>query len=413
MSRIIGLQRLDDKIAMETSVNTKKGLIGEKQVLLMLEKQLPTNAHIIHDPVLLYLEADILVIEESLGFIFIEVKTWSEKFVKHFYPNGRVVVLSGEYNPLKQAENYRAELKNIVGSMTNNTKDIHKLITSVVIYNNYAEDDFLNRSEVKPWSENMRNDYFKKHYFYKNQSAGFYDWLLSSRKFPNENVSNRLTKDNLNEIIKILEHIEETNSAYQQEETSNPTRYVNTEKKEIQIGPLFIPLEIEVERIELTRKKNEEEKMNKNRKVLSITWIAYAMIVVYFYYVIKDNPQSEEYNYEDYYVDTQINIDDSQETVENEVNSSTSNALIQNTYNYYILADSQYDKLTENQLYGLSKKDLRLARNEIYARHGYIFKSLDLDNYFTSQAWYEKIEEYDGELTDIEEHNVRVIQSLE
>ncbi len=32
---------------------------------------------------------------------------------------------------------------------------------------------------------------------------------------------------------------------------------------------------------------------------------------------------------------------------------------------------------------------IHLAKNEIYARHGYIFKSEDLNNYFKGQIWYE------------------------
>lgn len=46
-------------------------------------------------------------------------------------------------------------------------------------------------------------------------------------------------------------------------------------------------------------------------------------------------------------------------------------------------------KLTDEELSGLTKEDLRIARNEIYARHGYIFKSQDLRDYFSSKSWYQ------------------------
>ncbi len=36
-----------------------------------------------------------------------------------------------------------------------------------------------------------------------------------------------------------------------------------------------------------------------------------------------------------------------------------------------------------------------LAKNEIYARHGYIFKDADLNSYFLSQLWY--LPEFDSE----------------
>lgn len=36
------------------------------------------------------------------------------------------------------------------------------------------------------------------------------------------------------------------------------------------------------------------------------------------------------------------------------------------------------------------KKELRVMRNEIYARHGYRFSSADLQEYFSGESWYEK-----------------------
>ena len=36
------------------------------------------------------------------------------------------------------------------------------------------------------------------------------------------------------------------------------------------------------------------------------------------------------------------------------------------------------------------KEQLRLFRNLIFARHGYIFKSADLQNYFNSCSWYKQ-----------------------
>jgi len=54
--------------------------------------------------------------------------------------------------------------------------------------------------------------------------------------------------------------------------------------------------------------------------------------------------------------------------------------------NYLFPSDTQ--KLTESDLAGLSKSDVGLIRNEIYARKGYIFKSEPYKSYFNSQAWY-------------------------
>ena len=69
--------------------------------------------------------------------------------------------------------------------------------------------------------------------------------------------------------------------------------------------------------------------------------------------------------------------------------------------------------LDESDLKGLSKDDLRLARNEIYARHGYVFQSKELQNYFGSQSWYEPNPSFDGKMTKWEKHNIELIKSLE
>ena len=54
----------------------------------------------------------------------------------------------------------------------------------------------------------------------------------------------------------------------------------------------------------------------------------------------------------------------------------------------YVLPDSSWKLLTNSDLVGLSEWELRIARNEIYARHGRMFKDSALDSYFRSQSWY-------------------------
>ena len=52
--------------------------------------------------------------------------------------------------------------------------------------------------------------------------------------------------------------------------------------------------------------------------------------------------------------------------------------------NDYILPDSASRVYTYDELLGLSKDELRLAINEIYARHGRMFDSAEYQNYFNS-----------------------------
>ena len=54
----------------------------------------------------------------------------------------------------------------------------------------------------------------------------------------------------------------------------------------------------------------------------------------------------------------------------------------------YIFADSDSRYLKASDLKKMSKKELRLARNELYARHGYIFEDEELSEYFNGKDWY-------------------------
>ena len=54
----------------------------------------------------------------------------------------------------------------------------------------------------------------------------------------------------------------------------------------------------------------------------------------------------------------------------------------------YVIPDSSVRELTNADLAGLSEWELRVARNEIYARHGRMFEDASLDSYFRSKSWY-------------------------
>lgn len=54
----------------------------------------------------------------------------------------------------------------------------------------------------------------------------------------------------------------------------------------------------------------------------------------------------------------------------------------------YIFYDSNTRYLTDADLSGLSAQELCYAKNEIYARRGYIFASTELSDYFNGKNWY-------------------------
>jgi hypothetical protein len=70
--------------------------------------------------------------------------------------------------------------------------------------------------------------------------------------------------------------------------------------------------------------------------------------------------------------------------------------------------------ISEAMLRGLSLHELRLLRNEIYARHGRVFKTLWLQQYFGSQMWYDPNENFkDEEMSGPDKTNVETIVAYE
>jgi hypothetical protein len=61
----------------------------------------------------------------------------------------------------------------------------------------------------------------------------------------------------------------------------------------------------------------------------------------------------------------------------------------------------------------LSIEDLDVMRNEIFASHGYTFKSKKWQKLFKKEAWYKaEFDNVDTKLTEIEKHNIKVILDM-
>lgn len=75
------------------------------------------------------------------------------------------------------------------------------------------------------------------------------------------------------------------------------------------------------------------------------------------------------------------------------------------------------EEITENDLVGLSRTELRLLRNSLYAKHGYIFKTKDMIDYFSKQDWYNEItsnmDEVFASFNIFEKNNLNIIQQFE
>jgi serine/threonine protein kinase len=74
-------------------------------------------------------------------------------------------------------------------------------------------------------------------------------------------------------------------------------------------------------------------------------------------------------------------------------------------------------RLTDEDVRGLSKWELKIMRNEIFARHHYIFKSPDLIKHFSECNWYEGLcrdeEVAYNEMSGVEKDNIELIKRYE
>jgi hypothetical protein len=82
------------------------------------------------------------------------------------------------------------------------------------------------------------------------------------------------------------------------------------------------------------------------------------------------------------------------------------------TQSDFIFPDSDSRLLSEGEIRTLSKDDLRIARNEIFARRGRFFNAPDLTARFSKYAWYAP-RTWDPDLNAVERANVALIDRLE
>ena len=156
----------------------------------------------------------------------------------------------------------------------------------------------------------------------------------------------------------------------------------------------------------------ENEKM---RKIFITIWIVLAVVIISFLGVVllillkKDNNKNKS----DTYMRNATVMNNTEKTKETEstttknkdlkyakiygeesestnsnINNSTTNNTNAITSNDYILSGSDRKFLTKDDLKNLNADTCRLARNELYARHGRMFDDAVLQNYFNSKTWY-------------------------
>ena len=119
------------------------------------------------------------------------------------------------------------------------------------------------------------------------------------------------------------------------------------------------------------------------------------------------------------YGDTEADYDDQDEEYDDSEDAD-GNTLEDKTVSQkkYILPMSSKRKLKEKDLKKLGAKKRRIARHEIYARHGRMFQDQELQDYFDRKDWYTPSiapEDFSdaAELSKLERRNIAFIQKHE
>ena len=88
-----------------------------------------------------------------------------------------------------------------------------------------------------------------------------------------------------------------------------------------------------------------------------------------------------------------------------------------NSPDYVMFANSSTQLLTAADLSSLTPWELSVARNEIYARHGFVFKTnAQIKAYFENKSWYQENPSFQGtdsELNQTEITNIKLIRTYE
>lgn len=162
------------------------------------------------------------------------------------------------------------------------------------------------------------------------------------------------------------------------------------------------------------------------KKLLYGILLSIFVIVVMVLLVIGLITIAKYANKENEEVTVQNEVDDDKDDIEKDVvlddvktdtKTDEQEHTITQTDEGYILPESSTRYYSYDELSTYDVETLRVARNEIYARHGRIFTSEDLRDYFEMQSWYEGIyseEEFKEEwLNDYEIKNLDLIKSIE
>lgn len=153
--------------------------------------------------------------------------------------------------------------------------------------------------------------------------------------------------------------------------------------------------------------------------------------VIYLSTTVDGNEEkTEEIKVNEYNIGMSLNFGDEDDSVidsnitrgntniGSNVNSAnlTDNIYIEKYKNIdYVIPNINNVEIVFKDLNSYTYEELFIARNELFGRHGYVFKSYpNLQKYFESKKWYKSNPSYSGELTgDVEKFNLGQLKSIE
>jgi hypothetical protein len=165
-------------------------------------------------------------------------------------------------------------------------------------------------------------------------------------------------------------------------------------------------------------------KLNKHNRLIVLGILILSLSIVFgsYYLLLSESPSTKSKNSKETSTENKVttkndttdkNSDAKSDVIAQESETDTDKV---DSTGLYILPKSGSEKLLNSDLSILTKEDLTLARNEIYARHGFVFKGENFKSYFSKKSWYKpnpNFKESDGELDNIELYNIQLISNYE
>lgn len=128
------------------------------------------------------------------------------------------------------------------------------------------------------------------------------------------------------------------------------------------------------------------------------------------------SPQEGEVAYDDYELEDMASDEEGNvDSLKMQSQSKTYTGTIYRTASDEVFVlNASKNLLTEEQLKNLTKLDLEIIRNTIFARHGYSFKRTSLRYFFEAAYWYVPVSNnVDKDLTRLEKENIALLTRME